>query len=171
MGGESKKAEEEMEHSEEHRKMKKKELFYRKDMREWLGLKVLLEVVHQSHKFTPPSSIHVVCQNSLCQKQFLIPHSESQRFNALCQECIAAKSNNQFCEYCGIIYKENKVDNAWVDGQDWVQCDECNRWNHVECAVGALGISREELDCEDIEYYCKACKEKRIRYKVFLMNK
>ena len=38
----------------------------------------------------------------------------------------------QFCCYCEQIYHETDF-NADVDGKDWIGCDLCDRWVHIDC--------------------------------------
>lgn len=44
----------------------------------------------------------------------------------LCQTCIKAFNNGQYCYYCNTIYFNNA--NSCSDGKDWIQCDNCSLW-------------------------------------------
>jgi hypothetical protein len=56
-------------------------------------------------------------------------------------------------QYCGICKK------IWhhTDGGNWVCCDECHIWVHVECDLTCNNME----DLENTDYFCPDCKSKR----------
>lgn len=52
----------------------------------------------------------------------------------LCELCSSAYKNEQYCFYCIQIYLDSG-DYAETDGKEWVQCEQCNKWEHTECEV------------------------------------
>jgi len=77
---------------------------------------------------------------------------------------------NQFCCYCHQIYQETSL-NADVDGKDWIGCDTCERWVHIECEQ-KKGIHqiRKLQQKEQYEYQCLVCrngKSKKIADNVY----
>ena len=79
-------------------------------------------------------------------------------FKYLCEVCTEAYSNKQFCYYCKQIYLDKAQNNAIVDGQDWIACEKCNRWNHLKCETesGCKDIQVLTLD-KKFRYYCAEC--------------
>ena len=42
-------------------------------------------------------------------------------------------------------------------GENWVACDDCNKWFHIVC------IGEPTLPKDDEDFYCPDCKQKRKR--------
>ena len=90
-----------------------------------------------------------VCENSICPKQYVEIGNEPKNFwtrrqlhgnkySWLCDVCSHAFKNKQFCDYCKQIYFD---ENEYLanDGKDWVECESCNKWNHIDCEVERSG--------------------------------
>jgi len=56
---------------------------------------------------------------------------ENVVFCDLCYECFKA---NEKCDYCCQVYL-NSADDGEVDGQLWMSCDKCEKWNHPDCEI------------------------------------
>ncbi|XP_071716916.1 histone-lysine N-methyltransferase ATX3-like [Rutidosis leptorrhynchoides] len=67
---------------------------------------------------------------------------------ALCEHCSKLRKSKQYCGICQKIWHHS-------DGGDWICCDGCNVWVHVECAE----VSDQSFeDLEEIDYYCPECR-------------
>ncbi|RCV07796.1 hypothetical protein SETIT_1G274300v2, partial [Setaria italica] len=64
----------------------------------------------------------------------------------LCKHCEKSK------QYYGICKK------IWhyTDGVNWVCCDECQIWVHIECDLTCNNLE----DLENTDYFCTDCKSK-----------
>ena len=51
-----------------------------------------------------------------------------------CELCVKLFNNKQHCDYCCQVYQDNDKD-AEMDGKKWIQCDDCEKWNHTDCEV------------------------------------
>lgn len=83
----------------------------------------------------------------------------------LCQICSQAYKNNQYCHYCIQIYYDS-ADYAETDGKEWVQCENCSKWEHTECEVVNGGYTDliEKLKVEynsGWKYFCPNCRSKK----------
>lgn len=45
---------------------------------------------------------------------------------------------------------------TYVDGEEWIQCDDCNTWLHRTCE-DIIDEQWEVLQCEDIPWSCSQC--------------
>jgi len=83
-------------------------------------------------------------------------------YKYLCKVCTGAYSNKQFCYYCKQIYLDQAQNNAIVDGQEWIACENCNRWNHLKCESqnGCKDIQVLLLD-ENFKYFCAECSRRK----------
>lgn len=52
--------------------------------------------------------------------------------------------DNMKCDYCFQIYFDAAVDAA-MDGKDWIECSDCQKWNHTECEI-AQGKDKQMRD-------------------------
>eukprot|EP00826_Nyctotherus_ovalis_P040115 TRINITY_DN3911_c0_g1_i8.p2 TRINITY_DN3911_c0_g1~~TRINITY_DN3911_c0_g1_i8.p2 ORF type:complete len:307 (-),score=54.19 TRINITY_DN3911_c0_g1_i8:20-940(-) len=80
----------------------------------------------------------------------------------LCDVCLKAFDEGQFCEFCGQIYLDTKNEAA-LDGQEWAQCEagkRCSRWTHVDCLARKFGITREMVVADNFKYSCYQCQLK-----------
>ncbi|XP_010915647.1 histone-lysine N-methyltransferase ATX4 [Elaeis guineensis] len=67
----------------------------------------------------------------------------------LCRHCAKLLKSKQYCGICKKIWHH-------TDGGNWVCCDGCQVWVHVECdkTCGSL------KDLENTDYFCPDCKPK-----------
>jgi hypothetical protein len=49
----------------------------------------------------------------------------------LCQHCLRAWNNRQYCFYCYSIYKDSNI-NSSGDGKSWIMCDGCSSWVTID---------------------------------------
>ncbi|KAL6850128.1 hypothetical protein ACP4OV_020755 [Aristida adscensionis] len=68
----------------------------------------------------------------------------------LCKHCEKLLQSKQYCGICKKIWHH-------TDGGNWVCCDECQIWVHVECDRTCSDME----DLENTEYFCPDCKSKR----------
>lgn len=45
----------------------------------------------------------------------------------LCQSCVEAYNNKQYCYFCLSIYRDSNI-NSYVDDKGWILCDYCDSW-------------------------------------------
>ncbi|EEC70186.1 hypothetical protein OsI_00918 [Oryza sativa Indica Group] len=68
----------------------------------------------------------------------------------LCRHCDKLLQSKQYCGICKKIWHH-------TDGGNWVCCDECQIWVHVECDQTCIKME----DLENADYFCPDCKSKR----------
>uniref|UniRef100_A0A0D9UYC6 Histone-lysine N-methyltransferase n=1 Tax=Leersia perrieri TaxID=77586 RepID=A0A0D9UYC6_9ORYZ len=68
----------------------------------------------------------------------------------LCRHCDKLLQSKQYCGICKKIWHH-------TDGGNWVCCDECQIWVHVECDQTCINME----DLENAEYFCPDCKSRR----------
>ncbi|XP_015692304.1 histone-lysine N-methyltransferase ATX3-like isoform X2 [Oryza brachyantha] len=68
----------------------------------------------------------------------------------LCRHCDKLLQSKQYCGICKKIWHH-------TDGGNWVCCDECEIWVHVECDQTCINME----DLENADYFCPDCKSKR----------
>jgi hypothetical protein len=83
------------------------------------------------------------------------------KFFWLCKQCSLAYKNNQYCDFCKQIYLDTD-DNASMDGQEWIFCENCKKWEHTDCEI-AHGYENlaELVNQEGFKYFCVTCRKKR----------
>ncbi|XP_042406550.1 histone-lysine N-methyltransferase ATX4-like [Zingiber officinale] len=67
----------------------------------------------------------------------------------LCKHCAKLLSSKQYCGICKKIWHH-------TDGGNWVCCDGCQVWVHVECD----NTCGNQKDLEKNDYFCPDCKAK-----------
>ena len=103
------------------------------------------------------------CMNEICFRVHFVQEPNywtKKKLNKnnyvwLCKVCTEAFNNNQFCDYCRLIY----YDKDFADGKTWIECDTCEKWNHYDCEV-AKNDNQAQLDNEDLPYFCQKCSSK-----------
>ena len=81
--------------------------------------------------------------------QVTIP--STQEVVDFCEFCYKSFEANDKCDYCYQVYL-NSADDGEVDGQLWMCCDKCEKWNHPDCEI-KYG--------KDPEYRAAAAESKR----------
>ncbi len=109
----------------------------------------------------------LVCGNKLCaakckrgqEKDWTRKKLDSDTV-WLCKLCSRAFSQRQYCEHCKQIYVDTSGTGAVVDGLEWIQCEGCRRWTHVQCEArrGCHDIEALMLDPEFV-YRCARCRK------------
>ena len=61
----------------------------------------------------------------------------------LCGTCNDSYNKNQFCDFCKQVYFD--PDSKITDGKEWVGCDLCNKWNHIDCQVKAAILDHPDI--------------------------
>eukprot|EP00743_Colponemidia_sp_Colp-15_P009109 GILK01009936.1.p1 GENE.GILK01009936.1~~GILK01009936.1.p1 ORF type:complete len:509 (-),score=23.65 GILK01009936.1:344-1831(-) len=76
-----------------------------------------------------------------------------------CVDCVVAFDAKNQCLYCSQLYREGP--NLASDDMDWIQCDKCTKWVHVECEdrAGYHEIHRI-LSADNAWYNCGGCRLK-----------
>eukprot|EP00347_Sterkiella_histriomuscorum_P018818 403344053 len=87
--------------------------------------------------------------------------NKSGQFMWLCDLCSQAFKNNQYCTACYQIYLDSG-DYAETDGKEWVQCENCNKWEHTDCEViNGFTELPEKLQQDGWKYFCPLCRKKK----------
>lgn len=105
------------------------------------------------------------CENPLCKYYFSsnkdkisvkIKGLKSSQTKNLCKKCNDSVVNGHYCYYCYAIYGDDMNDYA-----KWVQCDYCQKWEHIDCELlhGKTYSTLEELTVE--KYKCPFCRENK----------
>lgn len=107
------------------------------------------------------------CGNTYCEmiQQFGVKSETNERYikdhkEWLCDKCVQAYDNNQYCQYCHQIYLDTGNESGALDGEEWAQCEsseDCERWVHVRCLAEKLGKPREIILAETFKYVCCNC--------------
>lgn len=86
-------------------------------------------------------------------------------FSWLCQLCTEAYKKNQYCDFCKQIYFDGNSE--ITDGKEWVQCEQCFKWNHPDCEVTRNGNEelQHNLTKDDFKYYCLSCSKGKKSFK------
>ncbi|CAO2199578.1 unnamed protein product [Urochloa humidicola] len=88
------------------------------------------------------------CGNRLPSKGSKKKKQEGEQL--LCKHCEKLLQSKQYCGICRKIWHH-------TDGGNWVCCDECQIWVHVECDLTCNNME----DLENTDYFCPDCKSKR----------
>lgn len=81
------------------------------------------------------------------------------KLTELCKECSQAYKQKQYCDYCKQIYTDTSDTGAIVDGLDWIQCEQCKRWTHIQCECKEGTYKIEILSKPEIRYHCRDCRK------------
>ena len=107
------------------------------------------------------------CENSICPKAYIETGSEPKNFwtrrqlhgnkySWLCDICSQAYKAKQFCDYCKQIYFDESEYQA-NDGKEWVLCERCNKWNHIDCEAERNNNPEIRQYLENNSYFCIPC--------------
>ena len=78
-------------------------------------------------------------------------------FFYLCSTCADCYKKNQYCDFCKQVYYDGNSD--VTDGKEWLQCDSCYKWNHLDCEH-IMNNNPEIYDLakdDEFKYYCVTC--------------
>ena len=78
-------------------------------------------------------AIVVYDQNQIYYTKFFANCSYKAQSFWLCEKCYAAYKLGNYCYYCNIIYRDFEFNTQYYDKKKWIQCDYCQRWQHIQC--------------------------------------
>ncbi|KAM3141258.1 hypothetical protein pb186bvf_006643 [Paramecium bursaria] len=99
------------------------------------------------------------CQNQFCDKtteECTIVKKDQKQY-IFCILCYQNYKDNYFCEYCIQIY--DPIEGEEVDEKEWIMCEMCSRWNHIDCEE-QYGINNIKKIKKQTDYYCRECRLK-----------
>ena len=110
------------------------------------------------------------CDNKLCPVIFnkhntsniATMKSLNNKTIYLCINCFQAFQKEQYCYYCGIIYREYRGKKGFNDNKTWIGCDYCSNWEHVKCeeTKGLFKNLSILIRDKQFKYRCPFCREK-----------
>jgi hypothetical protein len=86
---------------------------------------------------------------------------EKGKWAHFCITCNEAWKSGQFCFYCAVIYADN-AGNHYNDTKNWVMCDYCEMWQHIQCEEqsGYYPNLSSLLEDSEFKYMCPLCRKK-----------
>jgi hypothetical protein len=139
-----------------------------------LKLYYLLKVIDhdqadkQSDSAKDQSASLIRCGNKLCTRTHQKGVSEEgwsrrkfgEGYSWFCKDCSSAFVKRQYCDFCMQIYTDVAQEGAIVDGLDWIQCEDCDRWTHVKCeAEKGFEDIKELKNDPQFNYVCVECEK------------
>lgn len=78
----------------------------------------------------------------------------------LCEQCYSAWVKGQYCFYCNIIYRDFSFNQQYYEKSKWIQCDYCQKWEHIQCEESkGIYTHIEELNNDmNFKYKCPLCR-------------
>ena len=119
-------------------------------------------------------AIIVYDKNSIYHSKFIGNSSYKAQSIWLCEKCYNAFKLGNYCYYCNIIYRDFEFNTQYYDKKKWIQCDYCQRWQHIQCEEKKGKYSNvEELAMNpNFKYMCPFCwKEHYKNIKLIKDNK
>ncbi|KAL4438595.1 hypothetical protein ABPG74_015493 [Tetrahymena malaccensis] len=106
-----------------------------------------------------------VCSNDFCKKapinlQKANSKSTDGKSYWFCQQCFECFNKGYHCDYCEQVYENNE---SCADVKEWVGCENCSKWNHVECEAKNRNDNKIKriYKLKDFKYYCQKCDQKK----------
>ncbi|KAJ8479683.1 hypothetical protein OPV22_023410 [Ensete ventricosum] len=119
--------------------------------------KISSEVTDLNHDQECQSKFQAVGKSGLlCESCGLkLPYGSAKKMKhtslqLLCKHCAKLLKSKQYCGICKKIWHH-------TDGGNWVCCDGCQVWVHVECDKNCGNLK----DLENTDYFCPDCKSRR----------
>lgn len=86
--------------------------------------------------------------------------------NTVCKVCYDAFTKGQYCHYCQQIYLDDET-SASSDDKDWIECESCKIWNHMDCETehGLKSLRILLNKDENYKYYCPNCRTNNKAFK------
>jgi hypothetical protein len=108
------------------------------------------------------------CGNSICRfsgpkkSKIWVRVKNKNNVMNLCTTCAEAWNNKQFCYYCNVIYADNATTSCYYDTKNWVMCDYCEMWQHIQCEEiqGFYLNFGQLLEEKEFKYMCPLCRRK-----------
>ena len=117
------------------------------------------------------------CENKICAivvyDENLIYHSKFVSNNSykpqsiwLCEKCYNAFKLGNYCYYCNIIYRDFEFNTQYYDKKKWIQCDYCQRWQHIQCEEkkGKYNNVEELAMNPNFKYMCPFCRKEHYKF-------
>jgi hypothetical protein len=100
------------------------------------------------------------CSNKFCDQQGTTRRKVNEKIVFFCHSCLEAFHKKQYCEICKQIYTDTSCENASGDGEDWLQCNTCQRWSHVKCQTKQenADFPTQILD-PSFFFHCNSCRK------------
>ena len=70
-------------------------------------------------------------QSSILSTDFKTVKLKNGTKFVFCEHCYSKYHANMKCDYCYQVYFDASED-AQMDGKNWIECSECQKWNHSE---------------------------------------
>ncbi len=108
------------------------------------------------------------CDNTIChasgpkKSKIWVKVKNKNNVMILCTTCADAWNNKQFCFYCNVIYTDNASTSSYYDTKNWVMCDYCEMWQHIQCEEiqGYYQNFPKLLEDSLFKYMCPLCRRK-----------
>ncbi len=117
------------------------------------------------------------CENKICAivvyDENLIYHTKFVSNNSykpqsiwLCEKCYNAFKLGNYCYYCNIIYRDFDFNTQYYDKKKWIQCDYCQRWQHIQCEEkkGKYNNVEELAMNPNFKYMCPFCRKEHYKF-------
>ena len=99
--------------------------------------------------------------NNIYHLKFMANQSVKVHSQWLCDKCYKAFQLGNYCYYCNMIYREFSFNQQYYDRKKWIQCDYCQKWQHMQCEERKGKFSNiEELALnQNFKYMCPFCRK------------
>ncbi|CAD8078952.1 unnamed protein product [Paramecium primaurelia] len=69
-----------------------------------------------------------------------------------CDKCSKLYNKGNYCDYCEQVY------GSYDDEARWIQCDSCQKWNHIICEQKNRN-QNIQIEIETNQYHCLTCSK------------
>ena len=127
------------------------------------------------------NSFNKKCENKICTyladnphklfySKFFASTSYKSKNLWLCEKCYKAYASGNYCYYCNTIYREYEHGTQYYDKKKWIQCDYCQKWQHMQCEEKKGKYENiEELSLNsNFKYMCPFCRKD---HEIFMRQK
>lgn len=106
-------------------------------------------------------SFRVDTPKKLQRAKFYAANSFKPKSMWLCEKCYKAYNQGHYCYYCNVIYRDFEPNAQYYDRKKWIQCDFCNKWQHIQCEQkkGKIQNIDDLLQNENFKYCCPFCRK------------
>ncbi|CAD8185962.1 unnamed protein product [Paramecium octaurelia] len=93
------------------------------------------------------------CHNPLC-KNVGDKKIKSKKNDVLffCDKCSKLYNKGNYCDFCEQVY------GSYDDEAGWIQCDTCQKWNHIACEQKNRN-QNIQIEFETSQYHCLSCSK------------